>query len=139
MNYDEELIRRINSIPLFGDRVCVSVASWYSCFQREHLHGFTLQAWFSQMTDIREFFYEATTPRWERKHPTGTMYCEAWLLLEKDAGLYVDHLRGIDSRYFYGVLPCPPKISEILLPSPVFDVFRDFVGAERWLSLMLED
>ena len=139
MEYDEEVIRQINGIPRFGEGAGCSAAQWFSCFRQEHLRGFTPLAWFGRMTDIQEFFYEATTPRWIRKHPIGSVYFETWLLLEKGSDLYIDQLRGIDRRGFYGVLPNPPKISGVLLPSPVFDAFRDFVGAERWLSLMLED
>lgn len=139
MPYDLKLMDHINRTPLLGDRSGANIAGWYSCIRHDHLHGFEPILCFGKMTTISEYPSGESTPSWERKHPLGPQYYETWLLLEKNGRLFVDHMRGIDKRGFYGVLPNPPKISEILLPSDVYDAFRGHVGLERWHSLIMED
>lgn len=140
MHIHDKIVNQMNAIPMFGNAQR-EPASWYRVYRREHLHGFTPIAGYSQVTHPTEFANGESSKQWQKAHPyhESIGVHEMWLLLEKKDELYVDY-KSLDNRCRdYGVLENPPYVADVILPSPVFDAFRDMVGQDRWTAAFLKE
>lgn len=146
MHVHDKIIDQVNTIPQFGSVMNGDVAGWYKIYRREHLHGFTPLASFGKMSKPTEFAHGESSKHWKKQQQPYVLKVgvyEMWLLLEKAGKLYVDHYSLRERRFsltrtFYGIKSDLPLVQDMILPTEVFDAFRDVVGAERWKSQFLE-